>query len=364
MIFADDPYTAIIDSHWPVEDLETVDRCPYCGSTDRRVAHQDVQDWSFYCAPGKWTYWSCNNCDSLYLNPRPTPQSIGLAYSSYYTHPHKSESFPHRIVERLKNEYWSDALRADFRPRLHLPRGLRWIVQPLKSRLVEPFVLKELTGLPVGRLMDVGCGGGNMLRLARGLGWVTMGLEVNSAAVQVARSRGLDIVEGSYSRLLEYEAEFDCIVCSHVLEHVHDPIVMICNLSNALKPGGVLLLSVPNATSQVRFHFGNDWRGLEAPRHLAIPSLRRLETILSSAGFSIRQVLQRPIATAVESARIRRRGTRITRKDIAAERRLAACLVFSSGDRYDFLELVCVKEVNSRIAPQSITEVGGNEAVH
>jgi SAM-dependent methyltransferase len=184
-----------------------------------------------------------------------------------------------------------------------------------------------------------------MLKLAKGLGWKAIGLEVDIAAVQVARSSGLDVIEGSHSRLTEYADKFDCIICSHVLEHIHDPIVMIHNMSKALKLGGVLLLSLPNATSQLRFHFGNDWRGLEAPRHLAIPSLRRLETILSSAGFSPRQVLQHPMATAVESARIRRRGIRITRRDIAAERRLAAHLEFSSGDKYDLLELVCVKEV-------------------
>jgi 2-polyprenyl-3-methyl-5-hydroxy-6-metoxy-1,4-benzoquinol methylase len=360
MMFTDTPSTTIIDRRWPVEGLETVDCCPYCGSTDRRIAHRDVQDWSFYCAPGKWTYWTCNSCDSLHLNPRPTQQSIRLAYSSYYTHRGKRESLLEQIRERIRNEYWSSTLNADFRPRLHLSAELHWIVNLL--HLSEPFSLKELASLPVGRLMDVGCGNGNMLRLAEGLGWNAVGLEVDSAAVQFARSRGLDVVEGSYPRLLEYSEEFDCIICSHVLEHVHDPIVMISNLSKALKPNGVLLLSLPNASSQLRVHFGNDWRGLEAPRHLTIPSLRRLEAILSTAGFSVRQVLQQPIATAVESARIQRRGARITRKDIAAGRRLASRLVISSGDKFDFLELVCVKRVASSVAFQSaILQAEGNK---
>lgn len=351
MIFSANPSTAIIDKCWPMDSLETIDCCPYCGSADRRVAHQEVQDWSFYCAPGKWTYWICNSCESLHLSPRPTQQSIRLAYSSYYTHRDKRESLLEQIRERIRNEYWSCKLNADFRPRLHLSGGLNRIVSLL--HLSEPFVLKELASLPVGRLMDVGCGDGNMLKLAEGLGWSAVGLEVDSSAVQVARSRGLDVVEGTYSRLLEYGEEFDCIICSHVLEHVHEPIVMISNLSKTLRPAGVLLLSLPNASSQLREHFGNDWRGLEAPRHLTIPSLRRLEAILRTAGFSVRQVLRQPIATAVESARIKRRGIRITRKDIAAARRLASRLEFSSGDKYDFLELVCVRADTSSIASQS-----------
>jgi 2-polyprenyl-3-methyl-5-hydroxy-6-metoxy-1,4-benzoquinol methylase len=351
MIFTDTPSTAIIDKCWPIESLETVDCCPYCGSADRRIAHQDVQDWSFYCAPGKWTYWICNSCDSLHLNPRPTQQSIRSAYSSYYTHRDKRESLLEKIGERIRNEYWSCTLNADFRPRLHLSGTLNRIVSLL--RLSEPFVLKELASLPGGRLMDVGCGDGDMLKFAEALGWNSVGLEVDSVAVQVARSRGLGVVEGTYSRLLEYGEVFDCIICSHVLEHVHEPIDMISNLSKALKPTGVLLLSLPNASSKLREHFGNDWRGLEAPRHLTIPSLRRLEAILRTAGFSVRQVLRQPIATAVESARIQRRGVRITRKDIAAERRLASHLEFSSGDDYDFLELVCVRGGTSGVASHS-----------
>jgi 2-polyprenyl-3-methyl-5-hydroxy-6-metoxy-1,4-benzoquinol methylase len=352
MILVDAPDTAMIDQPWPASDLEAIERCPYCGSFDRNIAHRDVQDWSFYCAPGKWTYWSCNRCNSLYLNPRPTVQSVGLAYSSYYTHRvDKREPIRHRIRERLRNEYWSNWLNADLRPRVHLPRGLRWILSPLKSRVSNPFVLEELRRMREGRLVDVGCGSGNLLSLAVGLGWKAVGLEVDRAAVQAARARGLDVVEGSYSRLAEYKGELDCIICSHVLEHVHEPIDMLAKVATALKPGGILLLSLPNATSQVRSHFGDDWRGLEAPRHLTIPSLHQLQVSLSDLGFSTRQVLQRPIATAIESARIQRRSTRVTRRDIAVERMLANRMVFSSGDKYDFLELVCVKGADSLAPP-------------
>jgi SAM-dependent methyltransferase len=205
------------------------------------------------------------------------------------------------------------------------------------------FALKELADLPKGRLMDVGCGDGSMLEIARGLGWRAMGLEVDAAAVQAARSRGLEVVQGSFSCLGEYLGEFDCIICSHVLEHVHEPSTLLLNLYNALKDGGVLLLSSPNAGSQVRRHFGNDWRGLEAPRHLSIPSLRQLETMLATIGFSVRQVLERPIATGVESARIRRRGLHISPKDAATARSMAANLTAVPREQYDFLELVCVK---------------------
>ncbi len=101
----------------------------------------------------------------------------------------------------------------------------------------------------------------------------------------------------------------------------------------------------------MRTYFGDDWRGLEAPRHLSIPSLRQLKLNLSDIGFSTRQVLQRPIATAIESARIQRRSTRVTRHDLSVERMLSNRIVFSSGDDYDFLELVCVKGADHVATP-------------
>ena len=66
---------------WPADALEEVPQCPYCGGTDRALAHEGVQDWAFGCAPGLWNYWSCSHFQALYLHPRPTRASIGQAYA-------------------------------------------------------------------------------------------------------------------------------------------------------------------------------------------------------------------------------------------------------------------------------------------
>src|SRR2546425_8152942 len=110
------PDTSRIDRAWPMNGLERVARCPYCNSIKRTLAYSDVQDWSFYVAPGKWTYWSCTQCNSLYLNPRPTLAAVGEAYSTYYTHRvAQNESLMERIKERLRNECWSHWLKTDLR---------------------------------------------------------------------------------------------------------------------------------------------------------------------------------------------------------------------------------------------------------
>jgi 2-polyprenyl-3-methyl-5-hydroxy-6-metoxy-1,4-benzoquinol methylase len=232
----------------------------------------------------------------------------------------------------------------DLRPRLHLPFWLQWLLIPLRSRLVEPFQLEELAKLPPGRLVDVGCGNGDLLAFARQLGWHAIGLELDPAAVRAARTAGLDVIEGSYVRLAELKGELDCIICSHVLEHVHDPRDMLVTLAEALRPGGVLLLSLPNAASVVRQYFGDDWRGLEAPRHLTIPSMHQLEAALHQLGFTVKQRPLTRLWTAAESCRIRRRGMLVTAQDRAAARQLAAESVTVPVEAYDFVEFVCVKD--------------------
>jgi 2-polyprenyl-3-methyl-5-hydroxy-6-metoxy-1,4-benzoquinol methylase len=338
----DTPIRSRIDQPWPEEDLEQIECCPYCDATERALAHSDVQDWSFYCAPGKWTYWNCTQCKSLYLSPRPTVTTVSRAYATYYTHVVQGESVLHRVKERLKNECWSHWLEIDLRPRLQLPRALGWLLGPLKSRWVEPFEIAELVRLPKGRLMDVGCGNGHMISVARRLGWHAVGLEIDPIAARVARAQGLDVLEGPYELLAAFTQEFDCIICSHVLEHVHDPKNLLGKLANALKPGGTLLLSLPNATSLVRHHFGDDWRGLEAPRHLTIPSISQLRANLHDLGFRARQREVTRLWTAAESARIRRRGTHVKAEDRAVERTLSVGNVPSSEQEYDFVEFVCV----------------------
>ena len=251
-----------------------------------------------------------------------------------------------RAKERLRNECWSHRFETDLRPRLHLPKVLRWLLAPLASRLVEPFELAALVTLPKGTLLDVGCGHGLTLTVAKQLGWHARGLEIDPAAARAARARGLEVLDGSYERLADFKQELDCVVCSHVLEHVHDPVDLLRRLAQALKPGGTLLMSLPNATSLVRQHFGDDWRGLEAPRHLTIPSMSQLAINLRAVGFSVRQ---RPLArawTAAESSRIRRRGTRLRGRDRAVQEALGAGGMFSSEAQYDFVEFVCLKDGN------------------
>ncbi len=330
-----------LDQDWPVEDIERVDTCPYCGSHERTLAYEDVQDWSFNCAPGKWNYWDCVSCQSLYLDPRPTRSTIVAAYAKYFTHGSgKPVPFVQVMKARLRNECLSQKLSVNIEPRLHLPKLLDGFVALISKRVAVPFGWTSLASRPRGRFMDVGCGAGLAVAFARQLGWDAMGLEIDPTAVREAQRTGLNIVQGTYEQLTQYERQFDCIMCSHVLEHVHEPRNLLAQLKVAIKPGGVLLLSLPNSLSAMRRHFGANWRGLEAPRHLSIPSESRLLQLLTESGFSMQSIVGSGIETAAESYRIQRRGLVISRQDIAMARQLDI-QPLATADGNDFIQFVC-----------------------
>lgn len=334
-----------IDKPWPADDLERVDACPYCGSHERSLAFDDVQDWSFYCAPGKWRYWDCMGCQSLYLDPRPTQMTIGAAYETYYTHGDgEAVSFLLSMKDRLRNECLSQKLNVNLEPRLHLSKWLNGVIALIGQRVMVPFGWTFLARHPRGRFLDVGCGAGMTVAFAQHLGWDAMGLEIDPAAVGKARRSGLNILEGNYAQLSQYEGQFDCIMCSHVLEHVHEPRDMLTKLKDAIKPGGVLLVTLPNALSPMRRHFGVNWRGLEAPRHISIPSEMRLSQLLTEAGFSIKSIVGTGFETAAESYRIQRRGKVLSHQDFSKARQLEMrSLPATAG--HDLIMFVCETSV-------------------
>ena len=330
------------ETPWPLQALENVCACPYCGGAGKTLAYQDVQDWSFGCAEGRWNYWACDACRALYLDPRPTPATLGNAYSSYYTHADAAKlDFPTALKQRLKNEYLSVLFGSHVAPRLGLHSWTSPLVKLLGQWITEPFGMRQIVELPRGFLIDVGCGNGNTLKLARQLGWQTLGIELDVVAVEVARAQGLDVIQGSYEELAQYKGKAGCIICSHVLEHVHDPLQLLKLLLASLTPDGVLLLSAPIAASYVRDHYGENWRGLEAPRHLAIPDAGWLMGWIGGQGFDCTQVPYHDRFTMIESERIKRRGTVTASSDVKAARDLALIKKSRSLRTHDIVQIVC-----------------------
>ena len=92
----------IINQPWPEDDLEYLGSCPLCGTVQRTVLYEGLRDRVFFCAPGAWTLHRCDGCSCAYLDPRPTPESMGRAYERYCTHEIEDQKVPVSLLKRIK----------------------------------------------------------------------------------------------------------------------------------------------------------------------------------------------------------------------------------------------------------------------
>jgi len=98
-----------------------------------------------------------------------------------------------------------------------------------------------------GRMLDLGCGDGTVLWLARQDGWEVKGVELFPEHTDVVRETlGLDV---ETSDIMSYDGAseaWDCVVLTHVLEHLPDPLAALRKIRGLLKPGSVAVLEFPN----------------------------------------------------------------------------------------------------------------------
>lgn len=190
-----------------------------------------------------------------------------------------------KVIRAIMNGYRNRQFGLSLLPNLSLGYFLVRAIPLLSSGLKNE--MRSLSpALPGQTLLDVGCGDGKFLALAQQMGWTVTGLEPDPSAARNARAKGIMVIEGDISALANQVACFDVITCSHVIEHVHDPVAVLQAMHRLLKPGGSLWIETPNIDSLGHAYFAESWRGLEPPRHLVLFNHDSLNSILYKVGFA------------------------------------------------------------------------------
>lgn len=149
---------------------------------------------------------------------------------------------------------------------------------------------------PVGRVLDIGCGGGGnagLLRVA-GATWIS-GIEVVPEAAAAATRVYDEVRTGdALATLDEVSSPFDTVLCYDVLEHLYDPLALAQALVAITRPGGVLHVSVPNASHisllrdlVIGGTFGYQPAGHRDATHLRWFTRRDIIRLLKEAGWSV-----------------------------------------------------------------------------
>lgn len=238
----------------PPSDSISPAPCPHAPTAQTRLF--GARD---YISGDRFELVLCQECGIAFTEPVPAAD----AWSKYYP-----------------ADYYGAAGASRFR----FP--IEWVQTQFYSARVRE--VQRLTGGRPGRVLDVGCGRGFLLQEFRRRGWEVLGTEAEEkAAAHAQQILQLPVRIGALESLDLPAAGFDAIVLWHVLEHLSDPSAMLAQVCRLLRPGGALLVGVPNFGSLEARLCRDKWFHLDAPRHLSHFTPPSLERALEHAGLRV-----------------------------------------------------------------------------
>jgi len=236
-------------------------RCNLCGADDTALVYpstlKQTSDWrAFRCTHSGYGVHPpivrCRRCGLVYTDPRPDGEDIRETYEAVQD--------PLYIEEREGR------------------------VLTFEHHL-KP--LERLAGEPAGRpLLDVGAYTGVFVEIADQHGWDAWGLEPSSWAVEQARSRGLQMVQGTLDTAELPSGHFDVVTMWDVIEHLTDPREALVEARRLLAPDGLLVIHTIDIDSLLARLMGPRWPWL-MEMHIYYFSRRTLRTMLEGCGFRV-----------------------------------------------------------------------------
>ena len=229
------------------------DKCPWCGSENAQL-HLELKDLFLTQEPFK--ILECKECGLLFTTPRPNKDEIGRYYKSeeYYSHQENKEGFIPKVYEKVKSVN-------------------------LKNKYGIATEGKEK-----GKALDIGCGVGDFLHTMEQHGWDCTGVEPSEDAKVIAKKRIKGQLLSSEEQEYLPDNNFDVITMWHVLEHVDDLRWQIQQLHRLCKPGGRIIIALPNYKSYDGQYYKAEWAAYDVPRHLNHFNKETLIKILEESG--------------------------------------------------------------------------------
>jgi SAM-dependent methyltransferase len=222
--------------------------CPLCSGDIYQTAYEGAKFEPFGIK-------KCAHCGFFFLSPR-------LEESAMLAHYGQEDYFSSNAVGYVNYAEQEAALRVTFR------------------RLLKDLAHRGSCG---GSLLEIGCGHGYLLDEARPFFRRRVGTDFSKGAVSIARTKADEVHQGGVEAIVSTEV-FDCIIATHVIEHVYHPHAFIQSLLQRLRPGGSLLIAAPDMGSYWRRLMGAHWPSFKLPEHILYFDRRTLTRLLVEAG--------------------------------------------------------------------------------
>lgn len=233
-------------------------KCPACASAN--IAHS-LSAVDYTVSQSAFAIWHCNDCTLRFTQDIPDAAGIIPYYQSveYISHSDTNKGIINRLYHLVRN-------------------------YTLKTKYT---LIKKVSGLNSGKLLDIGAGTGAFSNTMQSKGWEVTGLEPDSTARQQAMNNyQLQLFTPDTIQALT-PAGFDVITLWHVLEHVHDLEGYWNHFQCLLNNKGQLIIAVPNYTSYDAAYYREYWAAYDVPRHLYHFSPESIERLARKHGFKL-----------------------------------------------------------------------------
>ncbi len=246
----------------PEISVERVPACPTCGAS-RRELFACGHDYELETCRNEWQFWQCQDCGTVWLDPRPAVETLGVIYP------------PHYYAYNLSEKFSPIALKG----------------KEILDRMKFGVLFKRI-GFEPKSFLDIGCGDGRYLELfaKRGVAKERIyGLELSEEPVRRLRARGFNAFTRRVEDCVEIpEASIELATMFHVIEHVADPLGVVRRISDWLVPGGILAVETPNIdSSDARLFKPRWWGGYHIPRHWTLFNAESLARLFREAGLDV-----------------------------------------------------------------------------
>lgn len=287
--------------------------------------------------PGPFAVYRAPTSGFAWVYPRPSLKDVASFYAldDYYTHDAGPSARPGLADRALRRAAWTlDA-----------------------SRDTDVGWARDTFGQRGARILDVGAGDGAFAAVLEQAGHSVLCVEPDPVCRARIAARNINVVDGTAESLPLTAGElFDGVTIIHVLEHARDPARALAELHARLRPGGTLVVEVPNGACLGLERGGFTWAFFDVPRHLSFFDPAGLRRAVEHAGFTVereelrgftRQYLpawiheEQRIHDALDAAGAGALPARSTRA--RAWMQLGRALLSPPVRRYDSVRIVAVK---------------------
>ena len=231
--------------------------CPVCDSV-KWMKRYKISDWDIV---------DCTECGFAKIDPLPDRGSRAECYS-------QEKVIERNIKQKSSSQKFSRVMKQMFGR----------LIKRNKSGIFYNKLCRYLS--PKARILDVGCGDGGFLRIAKN-NFICTGIEISEYLASLARRQNdIKVITGNFLNTDFTNEKYDGITLISLLEHLDDPINAMKKCFELLNQGSILLMKTVNYNCLNRKIRKESWSGFRPPDHMIYFNPSNLKSFLKKTGFS------------------------------------------------------------------------------